>query len=121
MKSKNIIKIVTGTIIATTIISPVVPVIQNISVLADTTNSNSSNSNTHTLNSAYVVYGSGVSSDIYSSLNDVLQTDSSFKTMTATADAYRKYINNNSNTTNAAMISSVAIAPGDQGLELKLI
>ena len=47
MKSKNIIKIVTGTIIATTIISPVVPVIQNISVLADTTNSNSSNSYTH--------------------------------------------------------------------------
>ena len=120
MKSKNIIKIVTGTIIATTIISPVVPVIQNISVLADTTNSNSSNSNTHTLNSAYVVYGSGVSSDIYSSLNDVLQTDSSFKTMTATADDYRKYINNNSNTTNAAMISSVAIAPGDPGSGVKV-
>ena len=37
MKSKNIIKIITGTIIATTIISPVVPVIQNISVFADTT------------------------------------------------------------------------------------
>lgn len=41
--------------------------------------------------------------------------------MTATADDYRKYINNNSNTTNAAMISSVAIAPMIQGLELKLI
>lgn len=120
MKTKNIVKIITGTVIATTIVSTAVPAIQNTVVLADTTDSSSSSTSTHTLNSAYVVYGSGVSNDIYSSLNNVLQTDSSFKTMTATADDYRKYINSSSNTTNAAMISSVAIAPGDPGSGVKV-
>ena len=40
--------------------------------------------------------------------------DSSFEKLTATASDYEKYIGNGT-TTNAAMISSVAIAPSDPG------
>ena len=53
-------------------------------------------------------------------LAKVFETDSSFKTLTATAADYNKYIaNGSSNTTDAAMISSVAIAPGDPGSGVK--
>ncbi|KRM19740.1 hypothetical protein FC40_GL001344 [Ligilactobacillus hayakitensis DSM 18933 = JCM 14209] len=118
MKHKNLIKIITATTIATTTISVCPPVFEN-TVLADTTQ-NSNSQTQHTLQAAYVVYGSGVANDVYPSLNNVLQTDSSFKKLTATADDYRQYINSASNTTNAAMISSVAIAPGDPGSGVKV-
>lgn len=118
MKHKNLIKIITATTIATTTISVCPPVFEN-TVLADTTQ-NSNSQTQHTLQAAYVVYGSGVANDVYPSLNNVLQTDSSFKKLSATADDYRQYINSASNTTNAAMISSVAIAPGDPGSGVKV-
>lgn len=80
-----------------------------------------SSSNTHTLNSAYVVYGAGTSQEARQNLAKVFETDSSFKTLTATASDYNKYIaNGSSNTTDAAMISSVAIAPGDPGSGVKV-
>ena len=80
-----------------------------------------SSSSTHTLNSAYVVYGAGTSQEARQNLAKVFETDSSFKTLTATAADYNKYIaNGSSNTTDAAMISSVAIAPGDPGSGVKV-
>ena len=75
---------------------------------------------THTLSASYVVYGAGVASEHYDSLNNVLGVDSNFKKLTSTASDYRKYISNSTNTTDAAMISSVAIAPGDPGSGVKV-
>lgn len=79
-------------------------------------------SSTHTLNSSYVVYGAGTSSEVRSRLDSVFQADSSFKNLTATAADYAKYItqSDSSSTTDAAMISSVAIAPGDPGSGVKV-
>ena len=88
-------------------------------VHADTTDSSSSQQTTHTLTSPYVVYGSGVAQEVYPKLNDAFQIDSSFKKLTVNAADYHKYINNDA-TTDAAMISSVAIAPGDPGSGVKV-
>ena len=89
-------------------------------VAADTSSSSSS-STTKTLNSAYVVYGAGTSQEARESIAKIFETDSSFKTLTATAADYNKYIaNGSSSTTDAAMISSVAIAPGDPGSGVKV-
>lgn len=74
----------------------------------------------HTLSKPYVVYGSGVASDIKPSLDKVFKTDSNFETLTAGASDYNKYIDPNTNTTDGAMISSVAIAPGDPGSGVKV-
>ena len=87
---------------------------------ADGTDDSSSSGSTHTLNSSYVVYGAGTSSEVRSRLDDVFQSDSSFKKLTATAADYSKYISQQDNTTDAAMISSVAIAPGDPGSGVKV-
>lgn len=59
---------------------------------ADGTDDSSSSGSTHTLNSSYVVYGAGTSSEVRSRLDDVFQSDSSFKKLTATAADYSKYI-----------------------------
>lgn len=87
---------------------------------ADGTDDSSSSGSMHTLNSSYVVYGAGTSSEVRSRLDDVFQSDSSFKKLTATAADYSKYISQQDNTTDAAMISSVAIAPGDPGSGVKV-
>ncbi len=78
------------------------------------------NSTSHTLNASYVVYGAGTATEVRSKLADVLGTDSNFKTLTATASDYSKYIGNGATTTDAAMISSVAIAPSDPGSGVKV-
>lgn len=76
---------------------------------------------TSTLNHAYVVYGAGTSNEVRSKLDNIFGVDSSFKKLTVTATDYDKYIaNGNSSTTNAAMISSVAIAPADPGSGVKV-
>lgn len=74
---------------------------------------------TSTLHSSYVVYGAGAPQSVYSDLNDTLDVDSSFKKLTATAADYHQYIGNDS-TTDAAMISSVSIAPADPGSGVKV-
>lgn len=76
----------------------------------------------HTLSTPYVVYGSGASSSAKSTLNSIFNVDSSFKTLTADAADYNKYINNGqpSGTTDAAMISSVALGPADPGSGVKV-
>ena len=84
-------------------------------------NSTTQSNNDKTLSSAYVVYGAGTSSEVRSQLNKIFGVDSSFKELTATAADYNKYIaNGTSNTTNAAMISSVAITPSDPGSGVKV-
>ena len=90
----------------------VVPAVQ---AHADTTtqassSSSSTTSTTHTISKSYVVYGAGAPESAYSTLNSTMGVDSSFEKLTATASDYEKYIGNGT-TTNAAMISSVAIAP----------
>lgn len=93
----------------------VVPAVQ---AHADTTtqasSSSSTTSTTHTISKSYVVYGAGAPESAYSTLNSTMGVDSSFEKLTATASDYEKYIGNGT-TTNAAMISSVAIAPSDPG------
>lgn len=76
--------------------------------------SSSTTSTTHTISKSYVVYGVGAPESAYSTLNSTMGVDSSFEKLTATASDYEKYIGNGT-TTNAAMISSVAIAPSDPG------
>ncbi|MDC2840262.1 DUF1002 domain-containing protein [Limosilactobacillus mucosae] len=91
-------------------------------VSADTTTEQSSSSSstaTHTLSNSYVVYGAGAPQSVYDQLNSVMGVDSSFKKLTATASDYAKYIGNGT-TTDAAMISSVAIAPTDPGSGVKV-
>nr|WP_233446422.1 DUF1002 domain-containing protein [Limosilactobacillus rudii] len=98
-----------------------VPVSQSVVYAAETTNENStSNTNiqTHTLNKSYVVYGAGAADK--SELDNVLAVDDNFTTLTATASDYQKYINPNGSTTNAAMVSSVAIVPTDPGSGIKV-
>ncbi|MCP0885880.1 DUF1002 domain-containing protein [Ligilactobacillus sp. WILCCON 0076] len=90
---------------------------------SDTTTSSSSSTSgttTHTLSNSYVVYGAGVASSLYDSIDNVLGTDSNFKTLTSTASDYNEYISSSTSTTDAAMISSVAIAPGDPGSGVKV-
>lgn len=81
--------------------------------------SSSSSTATHTLSNSYVVYGAGAPQSVYDQLNSVMGVDSSFKKLTATASDYAKYIGNGT-TTDAAMISSVAIAPTDPGSGVKV-
>ena len=84
------------------------------------TSASSSSSTTHTLSSSYIVYGAGTSSDVRSKLDDIFNADSTFKKLTATAADYSQYIEANTNTTDAAMISSVSITPGDPGSGVKV-
>lgn len=70
------------------------------------------------LSKPYIVFGSGCSQK--SSVEKVLigNADSSdFQELTANAQDYNQFINNGqeSNTTNASMISSVAVSPADPG------
>lgn len=99
-----------------------VPVTQATVWAAETTTGESSSSTssqqTHTLNKSYVVYGAGAADK--SELNNVLAVDDNFTTLTATASDYQKYINPNGSTTNAAMVSSVAIVPTDPGSGIKV-
>lgn len=97
---------------------------------ADTSSSNNDDNSSSqqatkpiTLTKSYVVYGAGVPQSKYSDLNQAFgNIDDSFQQLTATASDYNTYINKgqNSGTTNAAMISSVAIAPGDPGSGIKV-
>lgn len=77
-------------------------------------------SNKHTITAPYVVFGTGASSEAQTKLKEVFRVDSSFKTLKAGASDYVKFVNPQGNTTDAAMISSVAIVPGDPGSGVKV-
>lgn len=112
-------KIISLALLATTVVG--IASLPTQAVMADQQSvSASSQSNTSTLSSSYVVYGAGAPQSVYSDLNDTMDVDSSFKKLTATAADYQQYIGNDSSTTNAAMISSVSIAPTDPGSGVKV-
>lgn len=116
---KTTTKVVALALLLTTIAGAAVVPTQ--AVMADQTEATSSStSNTSTLSNSYVVYGAGAPQSAYSNLNDTMDVDSSFKKLTATAADYRQYIGNNDSTTDAAMISSVAITPTDPGSGVKV-
>ena len=77
------------------------------------------------LTKSYIVYGSGLSQSEQNQVANVLVGNSNpenFTGLVANANDYNQYINNGqpSNTTNAAMISSVAIEPADPGSGIKV-
>lgn len=111
-------KVIALALLTTTIGAAAIVPAQAVMADQQTTNS-ASNNNTSTLTSSYVVYGAGAPQSVYTDLNDTMDVDSNFKKLTATADDYRQYIGSD-NTTNAAMISSVAITPTDPGSGVKV-
>ena len=118
MRSNKLTKIIITSTLALSLLA--VPVSQATVLAAETTSestSSSSTTQTHTLNKSYVVYGAGAAEK--NELNNVLAVDDNFTTLTATASDYQKYINPNGSTTNAAMVSSVAIVPTDPGSGIK--
>ena len=119
MRSNKLTKIIITSTLALSLLA--VPVSQATVLAAETTSestSSSSTTQTHTLNKSYVVYGAGAAEK--NELNNVLAVDDNFTTLTATASDYQKYINPNGSTTNAAMVSSVAIVPTDPGSGIKV-
>lgn len=114
---------ITTTLLATTLLATAaVPAVNADTSSSSTQTEQSSTSTSTSLKHAYVVYGAGVSSSEYSKINKVLGVDSSFKQLTATASDYAKYLSasDKSSTTDANMISSVAIAPADPGSGVKV-
>lgn len=120
MRSKRLTKVLLASTLTMSLLA--VPITHSTVWAAETTTSESSSSassqQTHTLNKSYVVYGAGAADK--SELNNVLAVDDNFTTLTATASDYQKYINPNGSTTNAAMVSSVAIVPTDPGSGIKV-
>lgn len=118
MRSNKLTKILIASTLTMSLLA--VPVSQSTVFAAETTSESSSNTSTqtHTLNKSYVVYGAGAADK--SELDNVLAVDDNFTTLTATASDYQKYINPNGSTTNAAMVSSVAIVPTDPGSGIKV-
>ena len=116
---KTATKLIALTLLATTVAGATI--VPAHAILADqqTTSNTNGSSNTSTLSAAYVVYGAGAPQSVYTDLNDTMDVDSSFKKLTATAADYHQYIGSDP-TTNAAMISSVAIAPTDPGSGVKV-
>lgn len=88
---------------------------------ADTTGESSSSQSVQTkaLSNAYVVYGAGVAQSDHSSIGSALGISDNYESLTSTASDYSKYIGNGT-TTDAAMISSVSIAPADPGTGVKV-
>lgn len=78
----------------------------------------SSGSQMRTLKNSYVVYGSGASDQ--NELNNVLAVNGNFTKLTVNANDYKQFVNPNGSTTNAAMISSVAVTPTDPGSGIKV-
>lgn len=120
MRSKKLAKVLLASTLTMSLLA--VPVTQSTVWAAETTTSESASSTssqqTHTLNKSYVVYGAGAAEK--SELNNVLAVDDNFTSLTATASDYQKYIDPNGSTTNAAMVSSVAIVPTDPGSGIKV-
>lgn len=74
---------------------------------------------TKALSKAYVVYGAGLASEDKSAISSALGVKSNYTSLTATGSDYAKYLNS-AGTTDASMISSVALAPADPGSGVKV-
>lgn len=126
-KMKAMIVMLTVMGMGTAVISPVhADVTTNTSSTDSSAASSSSDSSGNTesvqttaLTSPYVVYGAGLASEDKDQVKDTLGVSSNYKTLTATGSDYAKYINS-AGTTDASMISSVALAPADPGTGVKV-
>lgn len=98
--------------------------INNMSNTSSSTN-NGSAVQKRELSKSYIVFGSGLSSAEQKQVAEVLAGNSNLENFTdliANANDYNQYINNGqpSDTTNASMISSVAIEPSDPGSGIRV-
>ncbi|MFC6274614.1 DUF1002 domain-containing protein [Levilactobacillus tangyuanensis] len=88
-----------------------------------TTDSDSASSGstvqTKALSKAYVVYGAGLASEDKDKVASALGVKSNYTTLSATGSDYAKYLNS-AGTSDASMISSVALAPADPGTGVKV-
>lgn len=91
----------------------------------NTTTSSSTSANsgstvqTKALSKAYVVYGAGLASEDKDTVASALGVKSNYTALTATGSDYATYLNA-AGTTDASMISSVALAPADPGTGVKV-
>ncbi|WP_204121489.1 MULTISPECIES: DUF1002 domain-containing protein [Levilactobacillus] len=104
---------------------------QTLAVHADTTDSSTDTTNTSSsatsgstvqtkaLSKAYVVYGAGLASEDKDTVASALGVKSNYTALTATGSDYAQYLNS-AGTTDASMISSVALAPADPGTGVKV-
>ena len=74
---------------------------------------------TKALSKAYVVYGAGLASEDKDAVGTALGVKSNYTSLTATGSDYAQYLNS-AGTTDASMISSVALAPADPGSGVKV-
>lgn len=110
---------IAAVLIALSLSGAVATTVHNVAYAAE--QSQSGDNQVSTLKKSYVVYGAGAPQSAYSELNDTMDVDNSYQKLTATADDYRQYIDNNdSSTTDAAMISSVSITPASSGSGIKV-
>lgn len=86
---------------------------------ATATSSSSSAVQTKALSKPYVVYGAGLAASDRTSVASALGTTDDYTALTSTASDYSKYISADG-TTDAAMISSVSLAPADAGTGVKV-
>lgn len=111
--------------IGTAVAKPVHAALTTNSSESTTATSDSSSSDsteavqTKALTSPYVVYGAGLASEDKDQIKETLGVSSNYKSLTATGSDYAKYINS-AGTTDASMISSVALAPADPGTGVKV-
>ncbi|MDT6980389.1 DUF1002 domain-containing protein [Levilactobacillus zymae] len=92
------------------------------SVVSDsssTTSDSGSAVQTKALSKAYVVYGAGLASEDKDTVASALGVKSNYTALTATGSDYAQYLNS-AGTTDASMISSVALAPADPGSGVKV-
>lgn len=104
---------------------------QTFTVHADTTDATTDTSSTSSsatsgstvqtkaLSKAYVVYGAGLASEDKDAVATALGVKSNYTALTATGSDYAQYLNS-AGTTDASMISSVALAPADPGTGVKV-
>lgn len=98
-----------------------------VSAAADTTDTGSTSSSatsgstvqTKALSKAYVVYGAGLASEDKDTVSSALGVKSNYTSLTATGTDYATYLNS-AGTSDASMISSVALAPADPGTGVKV-
>ncbi|MFC6206130.1 DUF1002 domain-containing protein [Levilactobacillus tongjiangensis] len=90
------------------------------STTGDSTSSDSGSTvQTKALSKAYVVYGAGLASEDKDTVSSALGVKSNYTSLTASGSDYAKYLNS-AGTTDASMISSVALAPADPGTGVKV-
>ncbi|QMU07450.1 DUF1002 domain-containing protein [Levilactobacillus suantsaii] len=86
---------------------------------SSTSSDSGSTVQTKALSKAYAVYGAGLASEDKDKVSSALGVKSNYTSLTATGSDYAKYLNS-AGTTDASMISSVALAPADPGSGVKV-